>query len=157
MQHVEVERFFPHPVEQVFRRYTDHVGWSEWAGLGKVRLTREGSPDKNGVGAVRAFSTALGLREQVTRFEPPLGVAAGEPHAPSASSAARMEYRICQGALPLADHNGEVLFTPQGSGTRMNWRVSFRCPIPGLGWPIERGLGVLFRRILARLARDLAR
>jgi uncharacterized protein YndB with AHSA1/START domain len=138
MRRIEVERYFPHPIERVFRRYTDHAGWSDWAGLGRVRLTREGSPDKNGVGAVRAFSAAPGLREEVTRFEPP----------------SRMEYRVVRG-VPLKDHHGVVLFIPDGSGTRLTWRVSFRSAIPGLGWPTERLITVLFRRMLASLARDL--
>ena len=42
---ITVERFIDHPIEEVFRRYTDHEGWSEWAGFGKVRLAREGSPE----------------------------------------------------------------------------------------------------------------
>jgi uncharacterized protein YndB with AHSA1/START domain len=140
MRHVEVERIFPHPVERVFRRYTDHAGWTDWAGLGRVRLTREGSPDRNGVGAVRAFSASPGLREEITLFEPP----------------SRMEYRVTRGA-PLADHHGEVLFAPEGFGTRLTWRASFRSTIPGLGWPMERLITILFRRMLASLARDLDR
>ena len=139
MRRVEVDRFFAHPVERVFRRYTDHAGWSAWAGLGRVWLTREGSPDRDGVGAVRAFSSAPGLREEVTVFEP----------------LARMEYRVVRGPVPMADHRGEVLFAPEGAGTRLTWRVSFRSTIPGLGWVIERGLGVLFRRMLGAFGRDL--
>jgi uncharacterized protein YndB with AHSA1/START domain len=139
MQRVEVQRVVDHPIETVFRRYTDHAGWSEWAGMGRVRLARKGSPDENGVGSVRAFSASPGLREEVTCFEPPT----------------RMEYRVIQGAFPLADHHGEVIFAPEGKGTRVTWTVSFRSKIPGLGWVVERALTVLFRRILAGFARDL--
>jgi hypothetical protein len=39
----------------------------------------------------------------------------------------------------------------------VTWRVSFRSPIPGLGWPLSRALGALFGRALAGLAGDLAR
>jgi uncharacterized protein YndB with AHSA1/START domain len=138
MRRVEVERYIPHPIERVFRRYTDHAGWTEWAGFGRVWLTREGSTERDGVGAVRAFSTAPRLREEVTRFEPPT----------------RMEYRVVRGA-PIRDHHGEVLFASEGSGTRLTWRISFRSSIPGLGWPMERFITVLFRRMLAALARDL--
>jgi uncharacterized protein YndB with AHSA1/START domain len=146
MRHVEVERLFHHPVDRVFRRYTDHVGWSDWAGLGRVRLTREGSPDRDGVGAVRAFSTAPTLREEVTVFEPPV---------PGSSAPARMEYRVLPGIVPMDDHHGEAIFTPEGSSTRLTWRVTFRPRIRGLGWIIERGLGLLFPRMLASLERDL--
>jgi uncharacterized protein YndB with AHSA1/START domain len=141
MRRIEVERLYPHPPERVFRRYVDHAGWSDWAGVGRVYLTREGSPDANGVGAVRAFASSPGLREEVTAFDPP----------------SRMEYKIVQGPLPLRDHHGTVLFTPEGPGTKLTWRVTFDSAIPGLGWVVERGLGVMFRRMLEGLARDLDR
>lgn len=146
MGRIEVERTFPHPVGRVFRRYTDHEGWTEWAGLGRVRLTREGHPDRNGVGAVRAFATAPGLREEVVRFEPPKDDA----------SPASLDYRVVQGPVPMKDHLGQVSFVPEGAGTRLTWRVSFRS-FPGMDWVIEQGITVLFRRMLGSLARDLER
>src|SRR5262249_16665229 len=94
------------------------------------------SPDRNGVGAVRAFLLAPGLREEVTRFEPP----------------ERMEYRVTQGAYPLTDHHGEVLFTPDGGGTRVTWTVTFRSKLPPVGGLAAAGLTLLFKRILSRLA-----
>ncbi len=130
-----------HPIEEVFRHYTDHVGWSDWAGLGPVRLTREGSPERNGVGCVRAFARAGGLREEVTAFEP--------PHS--------MRYRISAGGFPLADHRGEVLFASEGRGTRVTWRVSFRSRIPLTGWALKRGISLIFGRILDGFARHLDR
>ena len=141
IQHVEVVRVIPHPVLRVFNRYADHAGWSDWAGLGPVRLVRAGSPETNGVGSVRAFSASPGLREEVTVFVPP----------------ERVEYRITQGLLPIADQHGEVSFAPEGAGTRVTWRASFRSSIPGLGWAMERGVDTVFRRALAGLARDLDR
>jgi uncharacterized protein YndB with AHSA1/START domain len=141
MRHVEVERVFTQPLDRVFARYTDHAGWTEWAGVGRVRLARPGSPDPNGKGAVRAFSSTPGLREEVIAFDPPR----------------RMEYRIVAGPVPMKDHHGEVVFAEHGTGTRLTWRVTFRPAIPGLGWAMERGLTLLFRRMLASLARDLDR
>lgn len=141
MQHVEVSRSFPQPIEVVFRRYTDHTSWGEWTGLGPVWLASEGSGERDGVGCVRAFSRAPGLREQVIVFEPPR----------------RMEYRVVAGAFPLADHHGVVEFEPDGAGTRVLWRVDFRSRIPLTGGLVRRGLTLLFDRILANLARDLER
>ncbi len=141
MRRLEVEQFIPHPIERVFARYTDHVGWSEWAGTGRWSLVREGSPDKNGVGCVRALSTYPGLREEVVRYEAPT----------------RMDYRIVKGLIPLTDHLGEVRFAPEGSGTRVTWRVSFRPTVPGLGWLLERGLSRVFARMLIDLSKDLDR
>jgi len=107
---------------------------------------------------VRAFSAAPGLREEVVRFEPP----------------SLMEYRVIQGPVPMDQHHGEVRFVPEesghdggdpllnapgpaGHGTRVTWRVSFRSRVPGLGWLLERGLTVMFGRMLGSLARDLDR
>jgi uncharacterized protein YndB with AHSA1/START domain len=136
---VTVEALIDHPIEEVFLRYTDHAGWSRWAGFGPVRLVREGSPQRDGTGSVRAFSLAPGLREEVTRFEPP----------------ARMEYRVVQGGFPITDHLGEVLFATEGRGTRITWRVSFRSKVPGVGRILSRGLAVVFKRVLTGLAREM--
>ena len=141
MRSVEVERLFHHPIEKVWARYTDHVAWSDWAGVGPVRVVREGSPEPYGLGSVRAFAASPGLREEVTCFEP----------------MRRQEYRITRGVLPITDHLGVVRFAPEGAGTRVTWRVTFRARVPGLGWALERGLSVLFRRMLSGLARDLDR
>jgi len=141
MQHVEVSRSFPHPIEVVFQRYTDHAKWGEWAGLGPVWLAADGDGERNGVGCVRAFSLAPGLREQVLTFEP----------------LRRMEYRVIRGAFPMADHHGAVLFEPDGAGTRITWRVDFRSRLPLTGGLARRFLIALFERVLARLAADLDR
>ena len=139
MGQIEVVRIFPHPQERVFRRYCDHAGWSQWAGVGPVRLVKEGSPDRDGVGAVRAFAFPPGLREEVTLFEPP----------------SRLEYRISQGGFPVTGHRGEVLFTQQGAATRVTWRVSVASKIPGTSRVIEFLLEAFFRQVLTRLGREL--
>ena len=140
MPHVELSRHFPHPRSVVFARYTDHESWGDWTGMGRVRLVREGTPHRNGVGAVRAFG-GLPLREEVTGFEEPT----------------RMLYRVSAGGFPVTDHRGEVVFDEAGNGTRVTWRVRFRSRLPGTGLLLERGLHALFRRILSALAKDLDR
>lgn len=138
---VEVERRFAAAPERVFGVYTDHEGWSRWAGFGRVRLVREGSPDRNGVGAARAFDKAPGLVEEVTAFEAPT----------------RLGYRIAAGGGPLGDHAGEVRFEPVAGGTRLAWRVEFRSKIPGAGPLIALGVRAVFARMLDGLERELAR
>jgi SAM-dependent methyltransferase len=70
MQQVEVVRRFEAPPEQVWKVYTDHAGWSAWAGLGRARLETEGHPDRNGVGAVRCFQTGgVSVFEEVVGFD----------------------------------------------------------------------------------------
>ena len=86
----------------------------------------EGTPDRNGTGAVRAFGSGpVTAFEEVLEFEPPK----------------RMTYRVVKGA-PMKNHHGEVLFEPEGEGTRVTWRCRFDPKIPGMGWI----LGILVKR-----------
>ena len=139
MQNIEVERRFEAPPEQVWKVYTDHAGWSTWAGLGRARLETEGRPDRNGVGAVRCFKTGpVSVFEEVLTFEPPK----------------RMTYRVVRGGIPIMkDHLGEVLLEPDGAGTRLIWRCRFDSKIPGLGAPMRWLVTRLFRQALAGLAK----
>jgi len=134
MQRVEVERVIEAPPEAVFARFNDHAGWSAWAGAGKISLAREGTPDRNGVGCVRAFESAMGLQEEVTEFEPPR----------------RMTYRIVRGGFPITNHRGEVLFEPHARGTRLVWSVDFASRIPFSERAIARFLRSMFGRLLTR-------
>jgi uncharacterized protein YndB with AHSA1/START domain len=139
MQEVEVHHHFRAPIERVWARYTDHVSWSDWAGLGRVVLAREGVPAPNGAGCVREFAAARGLQEEVLIFDPPR----------------RMTYRIARGGWPLADHLGEVAFTPRDGGTDVVWRCRFRSRLPGTGGLVRLGVTRAFRRALRGLERDL--
>lgn len=139
MHHVEVTRIFNAPVEAVWSRYTDHVSWTRWAGLGKVRLDREGVPPPNGVGCVRVISNGgFKVLEEVVEFEPPR----------------RMTYRIVKGGLPLRDHLGEVVFEPHDGGTKVVWKCQFDSRVPGLGGLFRVFITRLFRNALAGLARE---
>jgi uncharacterized protein YndB with AHSA1/START domain len=138
MQHVEVERRFEARPDAVWRVYTDHARWSEWAGFGRSWLEREGVPSRNGTGAVRGFASAgVKVFEEVLDFEPPK----------------RMTYRVLRGGLPMRDHLGEVVLEPDGAGTRLIWRCRFDSKLPGLGgamrWFVER----VFRSALDGLER----
>jgi len=138
VQHVEVSRRFDAPPQAVWDVYTDHARWSEWAGLGASRLEREGSPHRDGTGALRALGPALWpAREEVLAFDPPR----------------RMTYRVVSGALPIRNHLGEVTLVPEGDGTRLVWRCRFESRLPGLGGLLERLITGVFARALAGLAR----
>ena len=140
VQKVEVEQRFAAPVQEVWDHYTDHVSWTDWAGLGRVRLEREGVPAPNGVGCVREISS-LGakLYEEVLSFDAPR----------------RMTYRIVRGTVPIKNHFGEVVFEPRDGGTQVTWRCQFDSRIPGLGGFFRALLTRLFRTALQNLARRL--
>lgn len=141
MQHVEVEHWYRAPVERVWARYTDHVSWTQWAGLGTVRLAKHGATSPNGVGCVREIGRAgVQVYEEVLEFDPPR----------------HMTYRVVRGGLPMADHLGEVDFTPHDGGTRVVWRCRFRSRVPGLGGLMRVFITRLFRGALRGLERDLA-
>lgn len=142
MQHVEVQRFFPAPVEEVWARYTDHRAWARYMGLGRVALQPEGTPLPNGVGCVRSISVG-GIEmvaEEVLEFAAP----------------SRMKYRIVRRGGPIRDHEGEVLFAADADGTRVTWRCRFTTP-PGLGWMVRLGIRGFFVFLLRRVASALQR
>jgi hypothetical protein len=140
VQQVEVRQFIGAPIETVWDRYTDHVSWTDWAGLGRVRLERQGVPAPNGVGCVREISNlGVKLYEEVLTFDRPQ----------------RMTYRIMRGAMPIRNHRGEVVFEPRDAGTLVTWRCQFDSRIPGMGGAFRAVLTRLFRNALQSLARRL--
>jgi uncharacterized protein YndB with AHSA1/START domain len=141
VQRVEVQQRIAAPIETVWDRYTDHASWTDWAGLGRVRLEREGVPPPNGVGCVREISRAgVAVYEEVLTFD--------RPH--------RMTYRVVRGGLPIRDHLGEVLFEARDGATLVTWRCQFNSRIPGLGVVFRLVITRLFRNALSSLARRLA-
>jgi uncharacterized protein YndB with AHSA1/START domain len=137
MPSVEVERRFSAPVEEVWGIYTDHAGWSAWAGFSKSWLEVEGEPDRNGTGAVRGFASGgAKVLEEILEFDPPK----------------RMTYRVVKGGLPMKNHHGEFICEPAGDGTRVTWRCRFDSKVPGLGWLMRLFVARVFRTALDGLA-----
>jgi hypothetical protein len=138
MQEVVARQRVPAKRPEVWRVYTDHVSWTDWAGLGTVRLARQGNPAPNGTGCVRVISSyGISVHEEVLSFDPP----------------ERMTYRVVRGGLPMKNHLGEVRLADDGGATLIEWRCRFDSRIPGLG-PVWRAIvGKIFRDTLLRLAR----
>lgn len=125
------------PVETVFEVLTDHRGYSKLTPLRSSTLEREGSPDPNGVGAIRVLALAgPPIREEVTAFEP--------PH--------RFAYKALSG-VPAKSHTGTVDLRPEGSITRLSWRVDSTPSIPVPG-PIWAGL---MRQVIGQLLRSIVK
>ena len=142
MQHVEATRLISAPIAEVWERYTDHLAWNDWAGMGTVTRTRDGRDAVNGVGSVRCISSAgVKVYEEVVVYEP--------PH--------RQQYRIIKGGPGIKDHLGDVTFASQENGTLVTWRCQFNPKIPGTGTLLRLFITRLFRNGLANLARSLAR
>lgn len=135
--HVEVIRVLPAPIEKVFDRYTDHVGWTRWARLGRVVLAERGTPEENGVGAVREITTG-GVRtvERVVAFERPR----------------HMAYALVRGPVPMKNHLGEVDFESCEGGTRVRWRCRFDTSLPLVGPLMQLVVRGVFEKALDGLA-----
>jgi uncharacterized protein YndB with AHSA1/START domain len=134
---VELTTRIAAPRDRVWGIVADHEGMPAWFPVCEVIRRDPGSPDPNGVGAVRVVrALGLAIEERVTAFEPE----------------ERLEYALTQGA-PVRDHRGEVVLACDGDGTRVRWRVRLRPLVPGTGWIVERALRRMLRRGLEGLAR----
>ncbi len=116
-----VERTIDAEPETVFGILADHRAQADITPLRKVEVTREGSPDPSGVGAVRKLHLAgPPITEEVTRFERPT----------------RLSYTI-RGGLPVTDHLADVTLVPDGGRTRLTYRIEGRGTLPGPDKPLE--------------------
>jgi uncharacterized protein YndB with AHSA1/START domain len=114
----------PVPPATVWQVLADHPGMSRWTPLRRVVMEAGGSPDPNGVGAVRALHlVGPPIREEVTAFEPER----------------RLGYRALSG-LPARDYSGEVVLEPEGPGTRIQWTITFSPLFPGAQFPVSAAI-----------------
>lgn len=114
------------PVDKAWAILADHEGMSTWGPGLKVTLTTEGSPDRNGVGAVRrivAPGPAPAIVEEITAFEPGRYLA----------------YRALSG-VPLRDYRGEVELTDRDGKTYVNYTVHADSRIPLVDHAAVKGL-----------------
>lgn len=133
---MSVERVIDASRETVWDKYTDHAGWTDWAGVGKVTLAREGDSERNGVGCIRVISNpGQEVHEEVIVYEAP----------------SRMIYRVCGGNVPIRNHEGEVRMEESGGGTLVKWHVRFEPTIPFTGFLIRCLFTFVFSRLLRRL------
>lgn len=125
------------PIDVVWAALVDTRSWPTWAPQDEAWLDREGSPDPEGVGAVRRFRTGRWLvREEVVAFDPPHD----------------FSYRLLSG-LPLRDYVATVRLDERAGGTRITWRATFRPTYPGTGPLLRRRMRLLLEDIAGALAR----
>lgn len=103
------------PIDTVFDVLTDHEGYGAFTpGPVRVELERPGSPERDGVGAVRKIRGAgPAVREEIYRYESPT----------------HFSYGIISGA-PVKDHRGDVVLEERAGGTFMTYRVTFDAALP---------------------------
>jgi uncharacterized protein YndB with AHSA1/START domain len=135
------------PREKVWAVVSDLKGWKDWGPWELSDLEQEGSPDPNGVGAVRVMRAAerrMGskptLREQVNMFEPPM----------------RLGYTLLEG-IPLKDYQGTITLTEAGEGTEIVFRLEFDGKFPGAAKVAKPVLAEFGADATERLAREAER
>ncbi|HBZ69575.1 MAG TPA: hypothetical protein DEP35_07545 [Deltaproteobacteria bacterium] len=137
MRRIELEQYIAAPPSRVWPVLCDHEGMPRWMPVREVVRRRPGSPEPNGVGAIRTIrGMGLVMEEHITGWK----------------SGERFEYVLKEGA-PLRDHIGEMVVEPTEDGTLVRWCVQFRPLVPGTGPLIEHLVRAGLHRGLGRLKR----
>ncbi len=118
MRTIKVQHFIFAPIERVFELLTEHAGYVRLPGVKSAKLTRLGTTEPNGLGAVRELRLGLAcFVEEITAFERPT----------------RFEYRIVQSRPKLEHQLGRLTFRAVSGGTEICWTSTFRVAVPLLG------------------------
>ena len=125
MQRVTFDQSYSLPRDQVFAHFAEHENLAPLFGAKITRLNDGTDGQRNGVGSARQLK--LGplppFVETVTEVVPN----------------EKIVYRITKGS-PLRDHEGEMRFTDEGTGTRLHYEIKFGAAVPGLDRVVAAGL-----------------
>ncbi|MBG0830397.1 SRPBCC family protein [Planomonospora sp. ID67723] len=137
-QRIDVAYVSPASPDRLWAVLTDVSTWTGWAPFDAVELESPGSPERDGVGAVRVLRRGNKItRERVVAFDP------GSWH---------FAYELLEG-VPARDYRADVTLEPlPGGGTTIRWRSRFRGRLPGQG-PVVR---LVLRRFVDDLVKRLA-
>jgi len=142
MATISIQQRFTQSPEQVFAVLGTHEGLGVC--FAPLQVTRvQDSADTHypdGVGSVRkmGIGSVTPVYEQVTEYEPNKFV----------------EYVLINNPL-IKHHVGRLIFTPEGSGTLLNYTIELEGKIPGSGQVILAGLKVGITQGLKKLAKTL--
>jgi carbon monoxide dehydrogenase subunit G len=103
------------PLDQAWSVLADHAGMSKWGPITAV-VEKPGAPERDGVGAVRRISApgpAPAIVEEITAFDAPT----------------RLGYKALAG-VPFKGYSGEVVLSPAGAGTRIEWTLTAQQRVP---------------------------
>lgn len=142
MTHIVARARLAAPPEDVWPLITDHEGMVGWSALRSVTLKQEGTPDRDGLGAIRVMRApgVPPIEEQVVAWDPP----------------ASYEYTLLRGA-PIRNHRGRVELVRVPGGTEVTWTVRFDPTVPGTGLLIGTALQRALQSMLDALARRIDR
>jgi hypothetical protein len=141
MNRIHVVQDFPQPIEDLFAFLSEHENLGPLF-RAKVRRLGDGSDGtRNGVGSSRE------LRVGPIRFvETNTEVVPNE----------LIRYRITKGGF-LKDHHGAMRFTPNATGSHLDYTITFKGRPPGIGPPVTMLLTRSITRALRQFAQSGAR
>ena len=129
------------PIDIVWDILTKHAAYEEWGAVESSVLEANGTPDLNGVGAIRRLKDGpLVVREKVLEFEPKT----------------RFTYTVLSGP-PVRDYLGTVVLAPDGSSTEVRWSVEFESKIPFAGPILRPVVKHVIRTLLTKATAEAAR
>jgi hypothetical protein len=139
MQRVHVTQDFRQPVSELFAYLSEHENLEALFGA-KIRRLSDGSDGtRNGVGSSRE----LKLGPLPPFVETIVEVIPDE----------LVRYRITRGSV-LKDHEGVMRFSSQGTGSRLDYTITFDGKLPGIGplaqLTLTRGVSAGLRKAAAR-------
>ena len=138
MQRVHVTQDFPQPVSEVFDHLSEQENLESLFGAKIKRLSDGSDGTRNGAGASRELRVGPLPGFVETNVE----VIPNE----------LVRYRITKGGV-LKDHEGVMRFSPNGSGSRVDYTIVFDGKLPGIG-PLVKAM--LTRNISAGLRKYAA-
>jgi hypothetical protein len=125
------------PPSVVWPLVAEATRWKDWSFLTRTFLLREGSPEPDGVGALRRFAVGpFGSCEEVVEFEPPT----------------HLGY-VARKGLPARSYRGDVVLQPDGSGTAITWTGRVEPLVPGTAALLVAFTGGFARRFVRGLVR----
>ena len=130
MQSIVMKAYIHAPIERVWDVFSDHEGYSRLKGVNYSKLLKEGTRERNGVGAVReVHGMGAEFIEDIVTYEPPR----------------LLEYKVVRCNKPIEHEIGRVELISRGEGTEIHWVSRFRLKVPLIGnWLGERN------RVVAR-------
>ncbi len=142
MARIDLDKTVAGPIDEVFEALSDHAGYTRFRGFSTAELVREGTEERNGVGALRRLVVRpLRFEEEITGFERPT----------------RMDYLIRKVNLPFRHDGGTITLSETATGTRVLWRSTFTVPVPVIGPALGALLAAGIRRGFVRLLDDIER
>ena len=118
MKTVTVTRTINAPIEKVFDLLADHGNYRKNFGVKGSKLIKEGTPDRNGLGAVRWIDAGImQFEEKITAYERPR----------------RFDYLIVKCSAPLEHEGGSVRLESVGNATKVTWTSVMRMKVPVIG------------------------